>query len=241
MHGVAERLLRPMCVDGGVFRDLRVPVEQRAAVGSGVPAVEGVAVLGGLGRESRHLAVLCDVFLGLVDRRGVFAINVGDGERRRSPLGIEDQVGRRHGAEGVRRGQSAVGIPAAEGVVGVNAALSCSGRPHVRRLVDVCVELDVLDGVELRAAVVIINIERVAIVVEVIFVNIASPSASLFIVGPHIGIPNDIFRLERTASCCYGLTVSRRFRVLTIICILQPIINIYLIRRITPLRYIRNT
>ena len=155
-----------MCIDRGFRRNLGVPVKELIAVRRGVPVVEGVARLGRVGR-SGDLLILHDCLIRRKRRRAVFVHKV-DRVVRRAPLCIEHHVLRRHRGEGVSCGQSGIGIPTFKCIIAVYAALCCGRRPDVRRLVDVRIKLNILNRVKLVAAVVVINLEYIAIIIEII-------------------------------------------------------------------------
>ncbi len=188
---VSQRLLSPVSIDGSIRGDLVVPVVEFVSVSCGVPAIEGISFLG---RRPRILCLLVLLdSLAIVSRPtvGIEAHRI----RRRIPFGIENQVGCRHSGEGVRRSQARVGIPAGKGVVAVDTTLCSCRRPGIRRLVDVGVKLDILDSIELRAAVEVVNLERVTVVVEVVRGNmpaVARASVLMIIKCADIGIASDV-------------------------------------------------
>ena len=102
MDNIAQWLPTPMRIYSGILCDLCIPVEKLIAIGGGVPAVKDIARFGGVGLQRGNPAVLRHVRPGLIDRFGVFAVHKGNSECRRSPLGVEGQVGRRHGIEYIR-------------------------------------------------------------------------------------------------------------------------------------------
>ena len=163
-----------MGIDRGVSSNLRGPLIEVGAVGSRIPTVKGVSVLCRSCLRCRDHAVLRNVASGFIHRRRVLAIDKRHGKCRGFPLGVEHQVGSGHGAEGIRRGQARIGVPTRKGVVAVDATLGSCGSPNVRSFVDVGVELYALDGIEIGAAVVVVDLECVAIVVEVILRHASS-------------------------------------------------------------------
>ena len=206
-----------MGVDRSVGRNLSVPVKERIAIGGGVPSVEGVAVLGRSSWVS-GLRILLDSSAVIESGRSV-AVNIVNSERRRSPLRVEHQVGRRHGREGVRSGETRVGIPARERVVGVDTALSSSGSPLVGVAGDGSVELYVLDGLEVRAAVVVVDVVGVSIVVEVIRSNV------LFIVAVIEGVAANHLGCQAIAIRVVCLAVRLGSGISVVISVLEIVVD----------------
>ena len=101
MDDIAQDIPRPMRVDGGIRRDLRVPVEQVAPVRGGIPAVESVAFLGRTGFRCGDLLILFDFRYRMIDCRGIVPIHKCDRKGGRSPLGVEHYVAGGHGAKGI--------------------------------------------------------------------------------------------------------------------------------------------
>ena len=163
VDGIAQRFLRPVGVDRDIPGDLGRPVKELVAVSRGIPAVEMIAEFGGIRlRDFDHLA-LFDRLIGLLRCAAVHI--KGDGIAGGRPLSIQHQVGSRHGGEGILSRQAGIGIPAGEGVVAVHTALGRRGRPNVRRLVNISVELDIFNGIKVRAAIVVVDLEGVAVVI----------------------------------------------------------------------------
>ena len=165
--GIAEGVAGPVGVNGGVRRDLCVPVEQGVPLGGGVPAVEGIAGLGGRGLQGAHLAVLRHVRFGLIHRGGVFTIHIGDGEGGGHPLGIHLHAVSGHGGESIRILQPGVGIPAAPGKVAVHTVRT-GGRIVVLRAADVSLEENVCLGGQQRRAIPVFDIVFGTVIIETI-------------------------------------------------------------------------
>ena len=224
---IAQSLLRPVGVDRSVRRDLSIPVEQFSACCRGIPAVEDITILDGRSLKGTNLAVLRNVGLGSIDSRGVLTVDIGDRERRRGPFRIQYQIRRGHRGEGIRRRQTGIGIPAVEGIVAVHAALGRRGRPSIRRLIDVCIKLYILNRVQLRAAVVVVDLECISLVIEI------KRIATILVVV--ICIPQNLLRVQTIAIRIIRLTVCFRFRISIIICIFQIIVD-GMLGGITPVR-----
>ena len=88
------RVLRPLCIEGGVRRDGGIKIERCGAIFVGVPAVEGVAFIhrvGGLGNGSIALDIDSD------DIEFVFHAVEGHGVSIFQPLCSQGDVACRHG------------------------------------------------------------------------------------------------------------------------------------------------
>ena len=235
VHGVLQRVARPVGVHGGVRRDLGGEVKQGVPFGGGEPVFEGVARLGGVARALDPGLLFHG--LGVVHRGGVLAVHKGDGEGGRGPLGVQHQRNAailcacRHLVEGIGIAiQAAVVIPPREGVVGVHVALGCSGRPVVGGAVDVRIVLYIRDRTQLVISIVILDLVSMAIVVEVVGRYIAIPVG--IVVFMIVGIAIDLFRAITTAG--RFLAVQRRQRIPVIIRVLQVIVHLYIIVIIAP-------
>ena len=171
MDGIAQRRARPVRIDRGIGLDLSVPLEEVVTVGGGVPAIEDVASLGRIGARCRSgLILLNRLAINARSAVGVKAHRVA----WRAPLGVELQVAGWHLVEGVRVALALLVIkPANERIVRVDVTLCSGGGPVIRVACDVGVELHVVDRPEVRAAVIVIDLERVALVVEVVRRNVA--------------------------------------------------------------------
>ena len=215
VDGVAERGARPVRIDRSIGCDLGVPVEELIAVRRGVPAVEDIARLGRgrLGRAN-HLVLLDG--LGVIAGRCILTVDEGDGKGRRCPLGVEHQVGCGHLAEGVRRRQAGIGVPARERIVAVHTALGRRGRPGIRTFVDVCIKFDAADGVQLRTAVIVVDIERVALVIKI--KSTSTVSAMI------VCITKNLFRSKAIAIRVIRLAVGLGSGIPIIISIFQIIV-----------------
>ena len=115
VHGVGQRGAGPLGVHDGIGGNLGGPVEEIAALG--VPAVEDVTLLGGVGLGLGGPTVLLD---GLgVGQLGGGAVTVHEGDfvAGGRPLGVERHIAGGHLVEGVGGGQVRIGVPSAEGVV----------------------------------------------------------------------------------------------------------------------------
>ena len=216
---VAQRRAGPVRIDRGIRRDLHTEVKQIVAVRRGVPAVEDVARLGGCAGV-RRLLVLFDRLIRKQIRRSGFTVYKADRKARRRPLGIEHQIGCRHLGEGILCGQTGIGIPTRERVVAVYAALRRGGRPDVRGLVDVRVELNILDRIEQIAAVVIVDLVSISIIIEIVRGNGSRPVRR--IIRMIIRITSNFLRTVRTGR--RGLAVQSRQCITIIVCVLQIII-----------------
>ena len=219
MDDVFQRGPLPVRIHRGVLLDQHAEVKQIIAIRCGVPAVEDVARLGGCAGV-RRLLVLFDRLIRKQIRRSGFTVYKADREARRVPLGVEHQVGRRHLVEGVRRRQAGIGIPAGEGVVAVHAALGCGRRPDVRGLVDVRVELNTLDRVEQIAAVVVVDLERISIIIEIVLRHTTCARIAVI-----VGITRNLLCTEVAAGAGVRLAVFFRQRIAVIVRVLQPIID----------------
>ena len=166
-HGIAQRRAGPVRIDRGVLRNLRTEVIQLRTGRRGVPTVEDIARLG-RGAGVRRLLILFDRLILKQSRRSGISVYKADREARRIPLGVEHQVGCRHRGEGIRRGQTGIGIPARKRIVAVYAALCSGRRPVICIACDGSVKLNVADCFKIGAAVEVVDLISVALIIEIV-------------------------------------------------------------------------
>ena len=213
VHGVAQRIHRPVRVNRGIRGDLGRPVEEFVAVRRGIPTIEGIAFLGRR-RGPLGLRVLHD---SLRFRRRRAAVHLeADGKARRRPLRVDHHVGSGHGVEGIRSGQPCIRIPAVKGVVAIHAALLSSGCPIVGSAADVRVKLDVGNGSQIGAAIEVVNLISVSVVVEV--------KRSAGVISAYEGETGEILGAKVARIRFVSLTVFLRSRISVVVRILQPIV-----------------
>ena len=106
VYGVAQRIHGPVGIDRCIFGDLLQPVKMIFAIGSCEPAFKCVAGLFRIGRLCR-LGIFHDL-LGFSQGSCAVTIQEADSIERRIPLGIEDEITRRHIVECVRRGKTRI-------------------------------------------------------------------------------------------------------------------------------------
>ena len=122
VNRIAQRMFRPMCVNGSIRLNRSVPVKQRIAVNRGEPSIETITGFDGrIGRRRSSLLFLERLIIRQF-RGWIVAVNKTHGVSGGNPLGIENKIIAWHGGalktEAVS--QLRVRIPPAPSVIRIN-------------------------------------------------------------------------------------------------------------------------
>ena len=208
---VAQRLQRPVGIEGDVRGDGRGPVVRIPVLCE--PADEAVAGLGGIGGLRRSLVFLHA--LGFDGRRAAVQLKahrVGGGD----PLGVEDQFAVGHFVKGVFCPQALIRVPTAPGVVAVHPALIRGGRPDVGGLVDVGAEFYVFDQFNPGSEIFVLDGISLSVIIEVPGVILVGTLSCALALIPHIAV-DGVVVITVTAPAFPGLAVQAGLGVLVIV------------------------
>ena len=171
MDRIAQGLAAPVGINHFVFRDLGRPIEVSRSVSCRKPAIEVIALFGGVGLRNRHPIILIHRLGGEISRTA--AQVEGDGEGRRDPVGIERQVMPRHSIEGIGILQRGIRIPAAPGIIAVvdgRGVCRLRGRIVIVLAADIRIEEYIVDRSQVRAVEFVFDVIPCAI--KIIPVNV---------------------------------------------------------------------